>query len=262
MARYCSLFSGSSGNCTYLATASGGILIDAGVSAKRLTTALTSRDINPDSLCGIFITHEHADHISGLKVFLKQHPLAVFATEGTLQALADKDVLPALADVHVMDGTVTLADMTVSAFKTPHDSRESCGFRVTFPDERSAAIATDMGCFTPTVAQAISGCDLVHIESNHDVRMLENGGYPYYLKKRILSNSGHLSNERCAAVLPSLLESGTTRFVLAHLSRENNAPLLAYTTAQTALKNTGALENRDFLLTVAAQVGTDDIMMF
>ncbi len=262
MARYCPLFSGSSGNCTYLGTADGGILVDAGVSAKRITTALADRGIDPESLGGIFITHEHSDHISGLKVFLKHHPMPVYATQGTMDALLEKGVLPESATARVIDGTVTVGDMTVAAFATPHDSRESCGYCITFPDERTAAIATDIGHLTSTVTEAITGCDLVHIESNHDVRMLENGPYPYYLKERILSRIGHLSNERCAELLPQLLENGTTRFFLSHLSRENNTPLLALTTSQMALKGTGALENRDYLLAVAAQECAEDVLYF
>ncbi len=262
MARYCPLFSGSSGNCTYFGTADGGILVDAGVSAKRIKTALADRNIDPATLGGIFLTHEHADHISGLKVFLKQYPVPVYATRGTLDAILEKDGLPTGVSVHVIDAAVDVAGMSVAPFATPHDSRQSCGYRITFPDERTAAVATDMGHLTEAVKHAITGCDLVHIESNHDVRMLENGPYPYYLKSRILSGVGHLSNEHCAALLPQLLASGTTRFVLAHLSRENNTPLLAQTTAQMALKATGALENRDFLLTVAAQSGEDDVWIF
>lgn len=262
MARYCPLFSGSSGNCTYLATASGGVLIDAGVSAKRIMTALKDRNIDPASLGALFITHEHADHISGMKVLLKHYPMPVYATRGTLEALMEKDILPAGVTATVIHGAVSVGDMTVTSFATPHDSRESCGYRITFPDERTAAVATDMGCLCDTVTQAISGCDLVHVESNHDIRMLENGPYPYYLKQRILGARGHLANEICASLLPSLLESGTTRFVLSHLSRENNSPLLALTTAQGALKGTGALENRDYLLTVAAQCSTDGVLYF
>ncbi len=262
MARYCPLFSGSSGNCTYLGTADGGILVDAGVSAKRINTALAERDIDPASLGGIILTHEHTDHISGLKVFLKQHPMPVFATAGTLEALCEKDVLPNGITAQVIDQPIMIGELTVSPFATPHDSRESCGYRITFPDERTAAIATDIGHLTDTIRQAITGCDLVHIESNHDVRMLENGPYPYYLKERILGHIGHLSNERCAELLPYLLENGTTRFFLSHLSRENNTPLLALTTSQMTLKATGALENRDYLLAVAPQANAEDVLIF
>ncbi len=262
MARYCPLFSGSSGNSTYLATAQGGILVDAGVSAKRLQEALETRDIDPRSLCGIFVTHEHTDHIQGLKVFLKRYPVTVYATRGTAQALLEKDALPAQASLCVMEGTVEAAGMKVTSFATSHDSRESCGYRITFPDERVVAVATDMGVMTDTVRQALGGCDLVHIESNHDVRMLENGPYPYMLKRRVLGVGGHLSNDVCASVLPSLLQSGTTRIVLSHLSRENNTPQLALITSQSALTAAGAVRERDYLLAAAAPVGQDAVMFF
>lgn len=262
MARYCSLFSGSSGNSTYLATSKGGILIDAGVSAKRLQEALVQREIDPSSLCAVFITHEHIDHISGLKVFLKRFPMPVYATRGTMEAILERDALPSGVAVDVIDGDIEIADMTVSAFATPHDSRQSCGYRVSFPDERKVAVATDIGYLTDEVREAICGCDLVHIESNHDVRMLENGPYPFSLKCRVLGEEGHLSNDACASLLPILLQSGATRFVLSHLSRENNTPQLALVTAQNALAAAGAVPQRDYVIAAASPVGEDPVMFF
>ncbi len=262
MARYCSLFSGSSGNCTYMASPSGGILVDAGVSAKRIREALTSRGIDPASLQAVFITHEHIDHVSGLKVLLKQFPMPVYATRGTLDALIAKDLLPAGATVCVADGEMEAAGMKVTAFATPHDSVQSCGYRVEFPDERTAVIATDMGCLTDEVKAAVCGCDLVHIESNHDVRMLENGPYPYSLKRRVLGRGGHLSNEMCASMMPHLLQNGTTRLVLAHLSRENNLPELAWQVSKNALEQAGATLGLDCLLAVASPQSTDGVMIF
>lgn len=262
MAKYCSLFSGSSGNCTYLATPSGGILVDAGVSAKRIREALSARGVDPASLKAIFITHEHTDHIAGLKVLLKQFSLPIYATRGTLDALIEKDALPSGTIAYVMDGSVEAADMRVTAFATPHDSAESCGYRITFPDERSAAVATDMGILTAEVCEAIAGCDLVHIESNHDVRMLECGPYPYSLKRRVLGRGGHLSNEVCASLLPSLLQSGTTRFVLSHLSRENNDPALAQRVSQNALESVGAVIGNDCLLAVAPPQNDSGVTIF
>ncbi|MBQ3094079.1 MAG: MBL fold metallo-hydrolase [Clostridia bacterium] len=263
MARYCSLFSGSSGNSTYFGTANGGILVDVGVSAKRINTALCDRGIDPDGLQGIFITHEHTDHISGLRVFLKQHPMPVYATAGTARALLEKGALPPDAPLTVIDGNaLTVGDLTVQAFLTPHDSAQSCGYRVTFPDERTAVLATDMGYVTETVAKALCGADLVHIESNHDVRMLECGPYPYSLKCRVLGNGGHLSNEACATLLPMLLQHGTTRVVLSHLSCENNTPDLAKATATSHLQAAGAMAERDYQLWVAAPVGDTAPLIF
>lgn len=263
MARYCPLFSGSSGNCTYIGTAEGGILVDAGVSAKRIETALRERDIEPHSIEAVFVTHEHIDHISGLRLLTKRYGWRVYASCGTLEAIADTRPLEPQTVCEVIGETgVCAAGMEIQPFATSHDSRESLGFRITLPDGRRVAVATDTGVMTDTVRAALSGCDLVHIESNHDVRMLENGPYPYYLKRRILADTGHLSNDACAAELTALAQNGTTRFVLAHLSRENNLPEIAYMTAQAALSGAGMQENIDFLLQVAPRGAEAPVTLF
>lgn len=263
MARYCPLFSGSSGNCTYIGTAEGGILVDAGVSAKRIETALRERDIEPHSIEAVFVTHEHIDHISGLRLLTKRYGWRVYASCGTLEAIADTRPLEPQTVCEVIGETgVCAAGMEIRPFATSHDSRESLGFRITLPDGRRVAVATDTGVMTDTVRAALSGCDLVHIESNHDVRMLENGPYPYYLKRRILADTGHLSNDACAAELTALAQNGTTRFVLAHLSRENNLPEIAYMTAQAALCGAGMQENIDFLLQVAPRGAEAPVTLF
>ncbi len=263
MARYCPLFSGSSGNCTYIGTAEGGILVDAGVSAKRIETALRERDIEPHSIEAVFVTHEHIDHISGLRLLTKRYGWRVYASCGTLEAIADTRPLEPQTVCEVIGETgVCAAGMEIRPFATSHDSRESLGFRITLPGGRRVAVATDTGVMTDTVRAALSGCDLVHIESNHDVRMLENGPYPYYLKRRILADTGHLSNDACAAELTALAQNGTTRFVLAHLSRENNLPEIAYMTAQAALCGAGMQENIDFLLQVAPRGAEAPVTLF
>lgn len=257
MARFCPLFSGSSGNCTYIGTSGGGILVDAGVSAKRIECALREREIDPSSIEAIFVTHEHSDHVSGLRVLLKRYGYKVYASAGTLDALYDSQIVgpEQYAEVMPDDGTEA-AGMFVTAFHTSHDSRESLGFRVQTSDERRMAVATDTGCMTQTIRNALFGCDLVLLESNHDVKMLENGPYPYYLKKRILADTGHLSNECCAAELPALAESGVTRFFLGHLSKENNFPELAHRTSLVSLMQAGLAEHKDFLLSVAPRMAT------
>jgi len=155
-----------------------------------------------------------------------------------------------------------VADMYISSFATPHDSRESCGYRVTFSDERTAVVATDIGFVSDTVRCALKGADLAHIESNHDLAMLQHGPYPYHLKVRVMGNGGHLSNAACGTLLPELLKGGTTRFVLSHLSRENNTTELADSEAQAALSADGAVRGRDYLLSVAAPEGTSPVMLF
>lgn len=262
MARFCPLFSGSSGNCLYVGTSVGGVLIDAGVSARRIEQALLAREVDPKSIRAIFVTHEHTDHISGLRVLQKRYGMPVYASYGTLEGIREAGAFAQADFCLPITDTVALDECQITSFRTSHDSRESTGFRIELRDGRTVGVATDLGVMTSSVRVALRGCDLVHIESNHDVRMLENGTYPYVLKRRILSSTGHLSNEACAAELPSLIRSGTTRIFLGHLSRENNMPTLAAATASAALQTCGAVENVDYLLQVAAPESDKPYMVF
>ncbi len=263
MLRYCSLFSSSSGNCTYVGTPDGGILIDAGVSAKRVDTALKDRGIDPTTIRALLITHEHSDHIAGMQVLTKRYGWPVLASEGTLDAMAQADKLSPTQRLFVMEPgrRVTAAGLEILPFNAPHDSRQCLGFRIQGGD-RTMAIVTDMGYVTDEVRNAITGCQLVHIESNHDPLMLRNGPYPVYLQERILGPGGHLSNESCANELPTLLHNGATRFVLAHLSEHNNTPSLALETAQRSLESVGAVRNRDYLLQTALPTGDGPVIYF
>ncbi|MCI8554268.1 MAG: MBL fold metallo-hydrolase [Clostridiales bacterium] len=263
MARFCPLFSGSSGNCTYIGSSSGGVLVDAGVSARRIELALWDRGIDPHSIGAVFITHEHGDHISGLRILCKKYGYRVFASAGTLSALMDSNALDGYGFPEAMpEQGVEVADMLVSAFPTSHDSRESSGYRLQLPDGRQVAVATDTGVVTEEIRQALTGCDLVLLESNHDIHMLENGPYPYHLKRRILAGTGHLSNEACARELPALAAGGTARFFLGHLSKENNLPQLAYETARLALTEAGLREGIDYTLQVAPRDATAKMTVF
>lgn len=252
MAKFCSLYSSSSGNCTYIGTSQGGILIDVGISAKRTGEALAEIGVDPSSIEAIFITHEHSDHINGVRVFAKKHGIKVFASEGTLAGMEAANALDPkiVCDVIPHSGTEA-AGIYVRPFATPHDSLESTGFSLVTPDGKRLSVATDIGKITSTIMDAIHGSDLVLLESNHDVGMLQNGPYPFRLKQRILSDRGHLSNENCARTAVSLVNSGTTRLVLGHLSKENNMPSLAYETTRSAMTVAGATEGIDYLLSVA-----------
>ena len=261
MARFCNLFSGSSGNCTYISTGFGGILIDAGVSARRIEQALKERDIAPDSIEAIFVTHEHVDHVTGVRVFGYKHGCRIFGSVGTLEAMTQAGALGPQNEVQVMPDSVAAADMRVTAFHTSHDSAESLGFMVEMPTGRRVAVISDTGVLTPETLQAARGCDLVQIESNHDPIMLQYGRYPFPLKERIRSAIGHLSNPDCAAALPSLAESGTTRFVLSHLSRENNTPDRARQTAVQALTASGMTAGVDYLLSVSEPISHEKWMV-
>lgn len=263
LARFCSLFSSSSGNSTFVGSSKTGILVDAGVSAKRMKNALLDRNIDPSSISAIFVTHEHSDHIKGIRIIASNYNIPVYATEGTLQGLEEAGVINGKFPFFVMpDSGIEVGDLFVRMFPTPHDSNQSCGFTVEFPDERRAAVATDIGHITNDIMNAIIGCDLVMLESNHDVGMLENGNYPYYLKRRILSDTGHLSNEVCSEVAAQLVERGTTRLFLGHLSMENNIPDLAYQTSYAAIHETGAVLNSDYMLKVNPKENLEDIIRF
>lgn len=248
MARVCPLFSGSSGNSYYIGSRSAGVLIDAGRSARQLEGVLKLCGIDPLAVHGIFVTHEHTDHVSGLRVFAKKYGVPVFCTPGTLGALgtaaAEFEARPLLEETEI-------GGMKVTHFPVSHDCAEPVGYRVRTADGRVVALATDTGFLSEEIKEGLRGADLVILESNHDVEMLRFGPYPYPLKQRVLSDRGHLSNAACAEFLPELLKSGTRRMVLAHLSRQNNTPERALQTAQAALVQAGAVPEVDFLLQAA-----------
>jgi phosphoribosyl 1,2-cyclic phosphodiesterase len=252
MTKFIPLFSGSTGNCLFLGSAVGGILIDAGVSAKRIAGALEFHGLAPAKIAAVFVTHEHGDHVAGLRVFCGRHHVPVFATAGTLRALEQKNLTEKLSAQSMPTGGVEVNDLLVLPFQTSHDACEPCGYRVEDAAGATFAIATDTGYITDETRSALAGCDTVMLESNHEVNMLLNGPYDYWLKRRVLSDQGHLSNAACAEFLPELLHRGTARFFLAHLSQENNTPELAYTCAESTFQTIGARNGIDYELTVCS----------
>ncbi len=256
MSKVCQLFSGSTGNSTYIGCGSGGVLVDAGVSFKRLTAALDEIGVDPKSLQGIFLTHEHTDHIAGVRVFASRFGIPVFGSQGTMCALEEQGILTEKFDGYILDvPTLAVGDFEITSFATSHDTSQSLGYRVTLPDGNVVSVCTDLGFVSESVRNGILGSNGLVIESNHDVDMLKTGPYPFYLKERVLGRRGHLSNVDCAAELPNLVKAGTTRLILAHLSQENNLPHLAQRTALATLKGQGMEENKDFLLKVAPPSG-------
>lgn len=249
MSELCALYSGSTGNSYFIGSKTAGILVDIGRSARQTTNILKRCGVDPLAITGILITHEHSDHINGLRVFASRHNIPVFASKGTLEALESMKILNGSFPAYTIDGTLKLGDLEINAFRTPHDCAESYGYRIQTADNKVVTVATDIGYVTPEIEENLKGSDFAVVESNHDIGMLQTGPYPYSLKRRILSDCGHLSNTACAQLLPTLFESGTKRFMLAHLSRENNTPEIARQTAICGLQMAGIED--DYVLDVA-----------
>ncbi len=252
MAKICPLCSGSSGNSTYITASDSSILIDAGISFRAIKERIESVGGDVKRLSAIAITHEHIDHIKGLKTLLKQSGAKLYASNQTLEALSRQDIVPSSTEMAPLcEATVACGDMLLSRFATSHDCEGSSGYTITLPDTRKISICTDLGIVTDEVRGAITGSSAVLIEANHDIEMLRRGPYPANLKLRILSDRGHLSNNACAAELPALLKSGTDRIILGHISMHNNMPAIALSCARATLADIGASPMSDYILTVA-----------
>lgn len=233
------LASGSSGNALVILSGGTRILLDAGISCRRITASLAELGLAPGDLDAILITHTHTDHISGLRTLLKRTDAPVWAT-----ARAGRDLsyrLPELEDrlCPAEPGvSFEIGGCTVTAVVTSHDAQGACGYRLDTVDG-SVGILTDTGIVTSQAAELLPGVDLAVLEANHDVETLCSGPYPYYLKQRILGLEGHLSNADAAAFAVTLARRGASEIVLAHLSRENNTPAMALTAVETALAGAG-----------------------
>ena len=253
MFTFTTLASGSLGNAALVSCGDTHILLDAGISAKRLTAGLAELGVKPHQLSAILLTHEHSDHINGLRVFAKRYGLPVYGSAGTIRALGGL-----LEGVELIDigAGAEIAGMDILPFPTSHDCLQPTGYRIHTGDGRDFCFATDLGYLSDEVRENLLGCDMVVLESNHDIEMLRNGPYPYHLKRRILSDRGHLSNAACAGFQPELLKSGVRRFMLAHLSDTNNTPGLALETSLSALVQAGFVQDVDFILQVAMPENT------
>ena len=230
------LYSGSSGNVIYIKTPDAEILIDAGVSARAVEKNLNAVGSSLSNINAIFVTHEHTDHTKGLEVISKKHHIPTHMVTDCARVLIHDPQSSLLNDLYLHPSvfSVKLGKTTVTSFPTPHDSAASVGYTVTYKREK-LGVATDIGHITSEIENALGGADAVILESNHDVDMLMMGPYPYSLKRRVLSDHGHLSNEDCADFAATLAKKGTKHFILAHLSKENNFPPTANIVTREAL---------------------------
>ena len=207
--------------------------------------ALKSLGLNIADCDGILVTHEHSDHVKGLSTFLKKNPLPVYGGADTLDFLDANGIVPPTCELNTLSSREEdIGAFGVQAFPTSHDV-PCVGYRIHTPDGKTMTIATDLGVLTPPVHEALSGCDLVALESNYDLHMLRSGPYPYYLRARIESARGHLSNDECSAKLLELVQEGCKKFALCHLSQENNTPMLALQTVFNTLGAAGVVPEKD-----------------
>ncbi len=247
--KVCSLYSGSSGNATLIAGGKSKILIDCGVSARSVEMALHNVGVRPDSIKGIFITHEHSDHIKGVGIMCRKYGIPVYANEKTWTAMEDKLGGIAQSCVRIINNNsdVYIDDLCISNFKTSHDTVDPISYTAE-SDGKKVSIVTDTGYISNSIVNAVMGSQLILLESNYDKKMLADCTYPMMLKQRIAGNRGHLSNEDCADTILKLIDSNIKYILLSHLSKESNTPEIAYCTVKNILESNGVYIGNDVMV--------------
>lgn len=247
--KFCSLSSGSSGNCQYIEAGETKILIDAGFSGKKVEALLKSIDVEPETIDAIFVTHEHIDHSKGVGVLSRRFDIPIYANkntflgmEKTVGKLKEKNI-----KVFTTGEDLNFKDLDIHPFHTFHDALEPVGYSI-FYKNKKISIITDTGWVNNEMIDKIKGSDLYFLESNHDIEMLKFGSYPYHLKQRIMSTKGHLSNDDAATLLCNILKKEKEIVLLCHLSQDNNAPCLALQTITNTLKDKGIDALKDIKL--------------
>ncbi len=259
---FCSFASGSSGNCYLVKSREASVLIDAGITTKRIHMGLEESGTAREDVSAIFVTHEHTDHVKGLKVFTKQNPkVKIYASEETCGCLMDK-VYDQDSLICICEGqTITIGDMHIKPLLVSHDALHPLCYTIS-AGESQLTVMTDTGYVPKKIFDEMVHSDLIIIEANHEVNMLKAGPYPYKLKRRILGDHGHLSNETAGETVASVMKA-TPKFrtiLLAHLSRENNFPQLAYQTVKNILEENGIFKEKDYKLEVLAREGMSGVV--
>ncbi|HAS74970.1 MAG TPA: MBL fold metallo-hydrolase [Clostridiales bacterium UBA8960] len=247
---FCSLASGSSGNCQYVESETTRLLVDAGMSGKYIKNSLETINVKVETINGILLTHEHADHISGLGVLMRKFKLPLYVTEKTWEAVKLKigEIDETLLNIYDKIDEIVIGDITVRGTRITHDAVDPLCYTFKNNDSK-VGIATDLGAISDDVINEFKDCDLLMIESNHDIEMLKIGPYPLYLKRRILSEHGHLSNEDAGYIAKEIIKHGMAKnILLAHLSKENNFPDLAYETVRGILEMDQIIIGKDINL--------------
>lgn len=256
--KFATLASSSSGNSTYIGTDSTNILIDAGLSGRKIEECLKALELSGEDIDAIFVTHEHIDHCDGIGVLSRRYNIPVYATEGTWENMPSKvragDMRESLKRAVYPNETVIFNDIVLKPFSIPHDASQPVGYSI-LTDKHKITIATDIGHISEEVKENIKGSAVLLLESNHDLEMLKNGSYAYNLKQRILSDYGHLSNDNAGRFLKDYADSRLKYVFLGHLSRENNTPKVAFETVKDIICRSGIELGGDFDMWVAAPCG-------
>ncbi len=256
----CSLRSSSRGNSTVVFSDRTKILVDCGISCRMAVSALSDINIEPKEIAAIVVTHEHSDHIRGVGLFSKRFNTPVYANSATWSLMGENLSGVAEENVRIIEEEpIVIGDIKVCAFAIPHDAANPVGYTFVSGNEK-VSVATDMGTVNENIYNALCGSDKVLLEANHDLNLLSMGGYPEPLKRRIRGERGHLCNEKAGEFALSLLKSGTKKFMLGHLSGENNNPDLAYVTVRGILSQSGAGEGDGFTLKMAYPDKISDII--
>ena len=253
--RMTSIASGSSGNCIYVGSDNTHILIDSGIAYKRIEAGLNDIGLKGQDLHGILVTHEHSDHIAGLGVLARKLGIPMYASQGTIEAIKRNTALgkvdESLYQIIRADEDFQLGDLVIKPFSNTHDAAQPLGYRVE-NRTRSVAVCTDLGNYSQYTVNKLQGLDAILLESNHDIRMLQVGPYPYALKQRVMGDYGHLSNEACGRLLCEILHDDMKHIMLGHLSKENNIPELAYESVRLEITmGDNPYDASDFHITVA-----------
>jgi len=262
--RLCSIASGSSGNCIYAGSDHTHLLIDTGVSKKRIEAGLNELEVKGEELNGILITHEHSDHIQGLGVFSRRYEIPIYATPGTIRGICASNSLGRMPEGLLyeieIDQKFTLGDLNIKPFEISHDANQPSGFRIE-DQKKVIAIATDLGVYDEYTVENLSGLDAVLLEANHDIHMLEVGPYPYPLKRRVMGERGHLSNELSGRLLCDILHDDLKFVMLGHLSKENNYERLAHETVKLEITlGDNPYKGDDIPITVATRGAVSQII--
>jgi phosphoribosyl 1,2-cyclic phosphodiesterase len=264
MLELCSIASGSSGNCICVGTDDHHVLIDAGISGKRVENGLKEMGLLASELQGILITHEHIDHVAGLGVLARRYGIPMYATQGTIEGIKAQKSLGKIDEslFHAITPGVdfSVGDMDFHPISISHDAADPVAYRFS-NGTRTFAVVTDLGTYDDKLVKQLQGLDAVLLEANHDIRMLQTGAYPYPLKQRILGDKGHLSNERSGQLLCQLLHDHFGTVMLGHLSKENNYEELAYETVRLEVTmGDNPYKSGDFPLLVARRDGVSPVI--